>query len=505
MDKKIEDALNSLLEDIDEKELDGLLGDEMMDYPDDITKKRIEKKVMEKTGVKKKVSFRKWASAAAAVLLVCFVSIAAIGPDKIYATVAKIFHFLPGIGITDTEKEYVYVVDNLTAEIRNDYAKATIKDMYCVDGHLKGELVVTINPGVIPDEEDNDPKTDIGKKLREKFRPYLLYQQKEDTMFGSGSGWRSEDSFVLEYHRDIEFYLDVPLEESHYEIRVEGFADTFSFDLIPSQEYENLSQIGSTVTHNSVSITATAEETENGSIVSCYFYNFGEDNVTAFDNQFVFSTLPYRMEFPDFKSRGTPSYLVNSEGKKLFYTKSQKMVQGGYQYTFDAKKEDYPLTLHIPPLSMGYEEELSAILPVPQNFDEPVKTNISIPFKVGNVEITEVTKIQATYPADWFDSSNGKNNENTEITADELKVTLKFTSNSDTKTFYNCDISNNGVPGIHSYTTGADIVYVEEGNYTLCTYQLGLEDGAQELPVLLNNPVYWAEGAYDIPVSLENK
>ncbi len=210
------------------KAYDMMLPEQMEEYLDnfetdpisDESKQRIKEMVkakMQNTGTNKKtgINVRRWV-AVAAVFAVVAASVTMFSSKSVRAAVAKLFGFVPGVGIIETEdgEREPYIIDDITAFAEDEKIRVEIKDAFIINDEL--ELRYTLFLTDITDEDLENHLNSVDELY--KIRGY-------DKYFGNQDGINPM----------------IPLSETVFEGRtIESFSETVS----PNESLESSRQIG---------------------------------------------------------------------------------------------------------------------------------------------------------------------------------------------------------------------------------------------------------------------
>jgi hypothetical protein len=351
---------------------------------------------------------RLWPVAAAAMLLI--VSTLAIPPIR--AAITNIFTFIPGVGIVVDADSTIYAVVPSVGRIENENgAYAEIHAAY----YQKGRIVVIVS----------------GAGIRVPNTGYTLFANGigVETSVGGHDAHGSETGYSFSGY--IQYKTKPPESGDAFEVEIAGFSQRLAFTLEPCADYDDLSRIGPTDTHNGISITAVAER--NGDELKVWYYVLREpgapsDQIYAFGGSVMYNSVHVVYEDPNnpgvvyddyspgyatvyvhdpwrYVDEYGTNHIVTESGAKILRTSiNHNLFFVSYNdfslQTYEMPDGDQDATLHIPYLHMVdtlslSSEKKKATVDIPKGY-EAVECNIPIELSIGTLTVTKIERSDDT-------------------------------------------------------------------------------------------------------------
>ncbi len=489
MNHKLADFLDS----ITQEELQQWEEIELVPMKDSLSQKRIQKMVNKK--IKRHAN----------VIAVCFLLLLAVFTAKpVQAELERIFHFIPGIGLV--ESNMVYEVEILCGKLQKDDVTVELKDCYVKDNFLFGTLSITDTSLY-----DYQPETlgklvlegdeAVEKEIYEKYPITWYHGEKQNTLFFPQTGLHLRENF-----KQLNQYLQLIIDDSeslYYEIAVGDFDKKLSFRLKKSKPISDLKEIGSTVTKNGTSITASAKMTKEGAKINYYAVSSEEAKTISQFGSLLYSgdkTAWYYL--PHFQSKNAPYYryyLETKDGTIAPLKSAKSLLENGGEAIFDATKKDFPAIFHYTALSAETEECEFIDIPVPE-VGQTIEVDIPVFFQYGTVKIYSISHIRdVDYTGHSRINAEGEYyNEKAEM--DKLILQMKIEPNQKNRILYRIDAK----PAYINYDGGH--LLEDENDIFSKTLALRFYDNTLEkdtMKLQFDTPIYWIEGEYEIPVDLK--
>ncbi len=493
MSENLEDFLDHLTE----EDLKDFMPDELPVMEDELAKKRILESTLQKMGIQKKRRFPR--KTAAAVVVLCLLTVGVVGVKPIQAALEKFLYLLPGIGIVQNGEKEIFTGNILCGKVEEGNKTAELTDVYCINGICKASVTVT-DYSSYKNEEENDYYTE----MQETYGLTMYHNGTEKRLkdWNSPHAWgREEPSYHL-YGRELEYPLEFPLQNNYFEISVDGFSKRLAYQLAPSESFENLTDIGATVEKNGTTITATAEMIEGGVKVEYYVIPSKEVQIASeATKRFFLMSMPYHMDMENH------FYLKTKDGRKL-----RSVNRKGKTYTlpkegnarssfFEVEEKDFPAVLHFGAITGTTEESHTASIPVPK-INETLSVDIPIKFKYGMVHILEVSRKKTMEQTGEMikDPKTGKEVEADRIEAEEISCKIQVVPNNTQREMYGvyCRLTDDNDCFSSGYKEA------EETDYHYFNQFFTMREITKDsLDIVFEFPCYWVWGDYDIPLELK--
>ncbi len=358
--------------------------------------------------VNRKPAHRGWIAVAASLaVILTVVSVAGFG--NVSAVVRQLFSFIPGVGIQQENIGAVYTCEPIFDESRSGEMIAQLlrasysQGMLSATVHISGKAV-----------HGDDVMLYINGQFQKDAECFFAISQ-EDTM------------------ADILLEGKLPADTDQYEIRIHGFANPLTFTLKPCESFENLQQIGPTVTHNGISLTVTAHRSGSELVVWCY--------ETRQEGATTDEVVGY----------GSPTNSSNSSLRHL-ETESGEIYENipgwhiGSRMEYTLAEADRTAMLHIPYLAMQRQAEGMLSLNLPKEYTT-VSCDQSIQTDLGSIRAVSLERsVYARNP-----------------TKDRILIELDYENKSDMQQMYAMiyQIAGDHTNAVHTDSASGTVKYIE--------------------------------------------
>lgn len=455
--------------------------------------------------VKRKLK-KKYKNTVAMTAAACLVLFAVFLSEPVRAELERIFHFIPNIGVV--ESDVVYEVEMICGKLQKDNVTVELKDCYVKGDFLLGTISITdTSPYIHKEELFSDENMTIGEQMSEKYTITWYHNEEQRELFFIKSSANLRDNF-----KQIEKGLHQIIEKSendYYEIGVNGFEEKLSFRLKETKAISNLNGIGNTVTQYGTSITAKAEMTEKGAKID-YYAIFSEEAKTIHQFGGYRSYFDYMPYFETIPNAYYNCYLKTKSGDFAEIITAKSFIENGGEIIFDATEKDFPATFYYTALSAKTEECEFVQIPIPE-IGQTIPLDICIPFQYGTVKILSVNHIQTIdYTGVHSLDENGKYYAEKGLT-DKLILNFNIQSNQKERMLYYIDtkIAEGDYYGAHGST-----IETTQQNDIFCktiSFSFLEEDFQQEfqnkneksIKLQFYEPTYFIGKEYEIPVTIE--
>ncbi len=387
-----------------------------------------------------RIQFPRRIAAIAASLAVIFCLLWGIGFENVYAGVRELFSFIPGVGIRE-EQGAVYAWEPATGRLENEGMTAQILQACYMDGMLS--VTVEVDGMALWGEDFSFYVNGAAQPLHDG-----------DSFFYSLA--TASDGSMLAF--DIP--MEAPKEQDLFEIEIRGFHGRLAFTLTPCKTYEQLQEIGPTVTKNGISLTATANRFGNELVVWCY------------DTRWNSATQDTLMGI------GQP---INSAYDLLRYIETEsghiQDVGSGWRLrnrmVFQLQEGDKTAVLHVPYLAMYRQEKARATLRLPDTKSTP---NIAIETSLGTIRVESMER----FP-------EGENK-------DRIRILLAYDNQSEQERMYSIGYQISG--GLTDYFS------VTTSDGTMQELNVIVDKNAASIKLQISGIYYYLMEEYVIPLEI---
>lgn len=399
MEEKIYEALDSL----DTEQTEKLLDREMKMLLNSRSLRHIKNSVYKKAGLKRKGKILKKAAVIAAAAAALFVlSISLSGFDNIANAFGKLFGFIPGYGIVENNSSILYVAEGKNLKTGNEKADLTVKSI--IAG--KDNISLYFNIDRKGDVESNGIE-DKKEKLKELENGRGGLAELGITLEAGGKQYPAGSSVMGSGGKTYNVGMDFAMGEEQintdtvYTLKCSKYALSLDFRLKTPDSYDSLREIGSTDTHNDISITAVSDIMDNKLVVDLYAINKSRYSIKSFTGE-------YGKGY-----EGKELYLSTSRGLRKYTTPGSYMGTNARFY-FDWEAEDLNRVLNIPYLLVQSAESRFVSLKIPREGGK-LTLNKRVEFDASALIITEVERIKPTASGNgslriYFDFENKEKN-----------------------------------------------------------------------------------------------
>lgn len=492
MNKNINDFLDS----ITQQELEQWEEIPLVVMEDDIAQKRIQKIVKRKLKKTHK-------NTVVVAVVACLVLFAVFLSEPVRAELERIFHFIPNIGVV--ESDVVYEVEVICGKLQKDNVIVELEDCYVKGDFLLGTISITDTSPYCYDEEKefSDESYIISKQMSEKYIITWYHNGEQRELFFTKGGANIRNNF-----RQIEKGLHQIVEKSendYYEIGVNGFEKKLSFRLKETKAISDLNGIGNTVTQYGTSITANAEMTEKGAKIDYYAICSEEAKTICQFGQYK-SYFDYQPYFETIPNAYYSYYLKTKNGKFANVVSAKSFIENGGEIIFDATKEDFPATFYYTALSAKTEEYEFVDIPVPE-IEQTIPLDICIPLQYGTVKIFSVSRKQeidytGVYKVDEYGKSYAEKG-----LIDKLILNISIEPNQKERILYHirtkiAEGDNYGAYGTTIDTTQQSDVFCKTVSFSFLDEDFQNKN-ITSIKLKFDEPTYFIGKEYEIPVAIE--
>ncbi len=388
--------------------------------------------------------FKRFIACAASILLILG-AISFVGFDNVSAAMRQLFSFIPGVGI-EPAGSVIYTLQPITGKLEDgDDSAQILRATYSA-----GNLSVTVHIE--------------GRSIyNDQFQFYLNSTQidlhRGDDYYYSLAV--SSDSSIL----DFAIPMDAPNKDDRFEVGIDGFEGKLTFTMRPCENFQDLREIGPTVTLNGISITATAHRNGNELVVWCYETR----------NEHATDDLLCGYGMPGNGSNVVMKY-IETESGKIFNSASGFVLTN--RSIYQLLDTDTTATLHIPYLAL-YREERG-------------KTKISLPKSYGINE--SGTNIETSLGQILIASVERKPSQN-DPSKDIILLEFDYENSSEMERIYHFSYRIDG------RMSGAMIADPEAG--VIRYIELSVDKDETELDFSINGVEYYLMGEYEIELDIQ--
>ena len=313
----------------------------------------------------------------AAVIIILIVSIIAI--PQVSLAFTKLFSFIPGVGIVEKSNVTFFIMSPIIREIESDdtHSSAILDSAIFSAGRMN--IVITVNGWLM-----GESGVELEKELYNYADNFALFINGESYDFKSTAS--AEPGTALS-GLNMWIDMDIPVSDDLFEVRITGFSQPLSFNIIACRDYADLDEIGPTDTHNGISIVATAARDGNRLIIRWYSLSNLDNN---HDTLYGFGTPIAGLMRPD--QWTSEVYIVTESGVICTNTVTSKSPDHFYTFICDLPDGDEAATLHIPYLSLMRHEKRQFTIPVPEK-QTAIDCNTTIKCSLGSVKIPKVERM----------------------------------------------------------------------------------------------------------------
>lgn len=473
MKKDFEEMLDTWTE----EELRDFLPEQLPEL-DEISQKRIEKRTLEKIKQEKR-RFSKKQIVAAVICIAAALGIAGSGP--IMAAFERLFHYLPGVGVyVDEEGTQMYSAEMIQGTFTENGVTVTLKNVYAKGTAIHMELVMegdNLAEGILEGQEDFD-------YLKEKYKATIEYGGKTYALSsGSRRIEKENNENVTRYIQSITRVVSNTAQL--YTIRIAGFETPLMFRLVANEGTADPETLGVSQTKSGITLTASAEVTEEGIAIEL-FQMYQTEGIQNAETDLRRQVLLYGLDYgADAASEDwievyrSQNYVENKDGVLLeMVPGSQEDMQNGLRFVVEGTEEDFPITIHRGPMTVETQETQTITLDLP----DPGQTKTmpeQLEFAYGTVEILEVSV------SDVFQQTVGTGENTVEVPRKDVEISYRVVPKEGVFQMY--AVAEEAPRGlVNGVASGWD--YKEN----IFTFGTDVAEDQETLEVTFENPYLWA-------------
>lgn len=407
---------------------------------------------------RKSISWKRYAAAVAAVIL-CFLAV--VNSDRIVLAFQNMISLIPGIGIVENNQEFEYRIKEPVAA-ENDLCSlkilhgTTTKDTITIRFDLEG---------IFTEEQRQNGKE--RKYMLNKLDIILLVDnQKFDNYNGSSGCGISE--YAYSYHCNYTFKVDQKFinTKKKFTLVCEDNNIRVKFRLSKIDQYGSTSEIGTTETHNEISLTASTSLKDEKLSINVYPINESKYNLISFNNE-------YDLEY--FKKKMT---LYTDKGVKKYIPPSFYGTNLNASFTFDVSDGSKDFILSIPFVVVETEEVKKVNLPIPEE-GETAEVNKEVAFEYRSAIIKSVERLAGDVGNEYG----------------YLKIHLEYTSLNENQQLVSVEFIGKDAVGWYPYKD-------DQNRVTAISYMLN-ESDTTELTLDITKPRYVLMTHYMMDIKIQ--
>ncbi|KNY28157.1 hypothetical protein [Pseudobacteroides cellulosolvens] len=464
MEEKIIKAFDTF----DISETDRLLEGNIEIKIDPVILKRIKISTYEKAGInKKKIVPKKKLLLAAAVCALLLTCMFAIGIGNVADAFTRFFGFAPGYGILENNQSIEYIIESQNIKAEDEEVAITIKtavaskDNISVYVELKRKNFTEADLIKLKKLEMDNLKKEESYNLKPSL---ILYAG--DKAYASDSGIYSSGGKVDD--ANVSFTVD-PSDintDITYKIVYNNNKAIPSFKLKKISIFNTLDEIGSTQTHNNISITAITTKKDGQIQVDLYPINKSKYRIKSFTKDL-------------YKGYGDRDLKLQTNKELKSYSSSGNWLGSAFSIPFNILPDEKALFIKIPYLIVTTNESNIINIKIPE-LGKKIYLNKEVKFRDSIMIITDVEKIK----------EQNRENEN-------LKINLKYKNFDKNKIIFNArfgklDFWGNPKGGGYSFTNYGDHV-------SAINLYLDRDDG-DSVKLKIDQPEYYLLSEYNIKI-----
>ena len=460
-----------------EEELQDFLPEQLPEL-DEMTRKRIEKRTLAKVKQENR-RFSKKQIAAAVICIAAALGIAGRGP--ILAAFEKLFHYLPGVGVyVDEEGTQMYSAQMIQDSFTENGVTVSLKNVYAKGTAIHMELVMEgddLAEGILEDQEESD-------YLKEKYKATIEYGGKTYKLSSNSAQFRKmNDENVNRYSRQISRveYNTAQL----YTVRIEGFETPLIFRLVANEGTADPETLGPSQTKSGITLTASAEITEEGIAVEL-FQVYQTEGIQNKEPDLMRQELLYGLDYgADATSEdwieiyNSQNYVENKDGIPLqMVPGSQENMWNGTRFVVKGTQEDFPITIHRGPVTVETSETQNITLDLPETGQTKTMPE-QLEFTYGTVEILEISV------SDVFQQKVGTGENTVEVPRRDVEISYRVVPKEGVFQMY--AVAAKAPRGLANGVT-SDWDYKEN----IFTFGTDVAEDQKTLEVTFSDPFLWA-------------
>ena len=379
-----------------------------------------------------------------------------------------------------------FTENGVTVSLKNVYAKGIAIHMELV---MEGE---NLTEGILEGQDDFD-------YLKEKYQVTMEYDGKAYALSSGSRQIRKEnDENVNRYSRQISRveYNTAQL----YTVRIEGFETPLIFRLVPNEGTADPETLGPSQTKSGITLTASAEITEEGIAVEL-FQVYQTEGIQNKEPGQMRQELLYGLDYgADATSEdwieiyNSQNYVENKDGIPLkMVPGSQENMWNGTRFVVKGTKADFPITIHRGPVTVETSETQNITLDLPETGETKTMPE-QLEFTYGTVEILEISV------SDVFQQKVGTGENTVEVPRRDVEISYRVVPKEGVFQMY--AVAAKAPRGLANRVT-SDWDYKEN----IFTFGTDVAEDQKTLEVTFSDPFLWAVEDFtlviDAPVQAE--
>ncbi|MDP4181915.1 MAG: hypothetical protein Q8942_12575, partial [Bacillota bacterium] len=393
-----------------------------------------------------------------------FICLCVIGLGDVADAFSRFFGFAPGYGIIENNQSSIennqnieYVIDGQDLAVEDKAIIMNLRTATATKDSI-GIYIEVKRKNISEAEMIKEKKQQVSQGTQNKTSIVLTAG---DKIYNEYSGITADGGdHELAY---VSFSVNPSDINTHliYTIHYADYKATLKFKLKKIDSFNTLEEIGSTDTHNNISVTAVTTKKDDRLQVHLYPVNKSDYKITSFVKEF------------DTGYDGKDFQLKTNKGLKT-YLERGSWIGAAFNIDFSISKDEKPLFLNIPFIIATTNESSTVKIKIPA-FGQKITLNKEVRFKDATMIITDVEKIRDKV------SSN-----------ELLKMNLAYKNFEKNKIMFNARFGR--VKGNWSFESKSDGDHVSSINFSL-------EKGdGDSLNLIINNPEYYLLGDYKLEI-----
>lgn len=464
----MEDRIKQLLDRLDEDETERLLDGELPVVIDRRTAATIRKRVFARAGFQaartRRLRYR-FAAVAVAAIVIASAALASVGLETVAAAFGKLFGYAPGHGIVDGGSAIMYTMETPEPSAENDAYRLTLKSAVATRDTVSVFMTLArkanAGSGGALSEEDKQ------KQLEQAAKPQEVTLETEGRQYAM-SGWSRGSGGQYDTVSGSFVMKDRGPAPGEYRLRDSYSGLTVTFRLRTLDRFESLDQIGPTVYHKELSLTAVSDRTDDRVTINLYPIRTGAYKPVSFTRD------PYNDELSG------DLHLATDRGNRPYRPAEEPYIGPRTEFAFDVKPDENGLALVIPYVTVESEESAAVALTIPP-MGQTRTVNKTVSFRDSTVTIRETAKVMYQPP------SGG-------TTFEALRIQMAFHNKRDRFELNRLYLSG-------ANTGGFGWEFDDSGAATTYYYSLvGYDKGSPRLE--LQHPQYLITDGFTIPLRM---
>lgn len=434
--------------------------------------RRIGRRTMEMAGLSpQKREGSRWkrrGTGAVAVLASLLLTLSLVGLDTTALAIQRLFHLIPGLGISYSETGRAYLALPVEGRIQEGNRTVRLLHAFYSDGWL--QISLSLGDSALREAAQGTAQEQLegvssGPLMEAECRLWVDGQEAsglQSRRFGSFSQVQAELYFPVEEEQ-------LSVGDTLYEVQVEGMKQRLAFRLTPCEGVEDLSQLGAVAEQGGIAVAAQVAVLPEGVEVSCYPVDLLEGREYASISVGA-DGMAYAGE----------RVWLEVDGRRLDWSQEGIHRRNTFLFPTELLPGQTPV-LHIPYLTVKTEEEQLVTLPLPQGEREALEQTVA--FAGGQLRLVEIQRETAP-----------------ETGSPCWKLTVQLSGSEEEVVFQS--LSADLLDRQGNLMDRADLAY--DGDGVLTTLWLG-ETGEGQLRIAFRQPSYFLTGSYQIPLELPER